>query len=213
MQRLPSLPPEIKNRCTQEGLNGEILASIPKSELEIKNRCTLALRRRSVGGTILLRCSEEWNRTRTSLPLRPLQAEPFSFAAAKNGIGRGPRCRYGRCRRNHSPLRRRRLESDAEDRRRHACCRRNYSSLTLQKLESDAEQRRLNDRSRRNYSSLTLRRLESGAYRCCGRNRCHSGGFLRRIMPPSWHPVPACTPRLCCRRAIHRCSSDGAVFT
>ena len=22
----------------------------------------------------------------------------------------------------------------------------------------------------------------------------HSGGFLLRIMPPSWHPVPACTP-------------------
>ena len=32
--------PEIKNRCTQEGVNGEILASIPKSEPEIKNRCT-----------------------------------------------------------------------------------------------------------------------------------------------------------------------------
>ena len=26
----------------------------------------------------------------------------------------------------------------------------------------------------------------------CGRDRCHSGGFLLRIMPPSWHPVPAC---------------------
>ena len=25
------------------------------------------------------------------------------------------------------------------------------------------------------------------------RDRCHSGGFLLRIMPPSWHPVPACT--------------------
>ena len=33
-----------------------------------------------------------------------------------------------------------------------------------------------------------------------GRDRCHSGGFLLRIMPPSWHPVPACAPRLCCRR-------------
>ena len=31
---------EIKNRCTQEGLNREILASILKSGLEIKNRCT-----------------------------------------------------------------------------------------------------------------------------------------------------------------------------
>ena len=43
-----------------------------------------------------------------------------------------------------------------------------------------------------------------------GRDRCHSGGFLLRIMPPSWHPVPACAPRLCCRRAI-RCSNDGAA--
>ena len=40
LQRLPSLTHEIKNHCTQEGLNGEILASILKSGLEIKNRCT-----------------------------------------------------------------------------------------------------------------------------------------------------------------------------
>ena len=32
--------PEIKNRCTQEGLNREKLASIRKSGPEIKNRCT-----------------------------------------------------------------------------------------------------------------------------------------------------------------------------
>ena len=32
--------PEIKNRCTQEGLNGEKLTSIRKFGLEIKNRCT-----------------------------------------------------------------------------------------------------------------------------------------------------------------------------
>ncbi|MDY2706983.1 MAG: hypothetical protein SOV31_04540, partial [Candidatus Cryptobacteroides sp.] len=31
--------PEIKNRCTQEGVNGENVASIPKSGPEIKNRC------------------------------------------------------------------------------------------------------------------------------------------------------------------------------
>ena len=155
--------PEIKNRCTQEGLNGEILASIPKSGLEIKNRCTLALRRRSVGGTILLRCSEEWNRTRTSLPLRPLQAAPFFFAATKIRIGRGPRRRYGRCRRNHSPLRRRKLESDADlvaataaagetisfaaaengvgrgPRCRYGRCRRNHSPLRQRRIESDAD--------------------------------------------------------------------------
>ena len=55
------------------------------------------------------------------------------------------------------------------------------------------------------YSPLRQRRIESDTYRYCGRDRCHSGGFLLRIMPPSWHPVPACSPRLCCRRAIlHR---------
>ena len=32
--------PEIKNRCTKEGVNRENLASIPKSRPEIKNRCT-----------------------------------------------------------------------------------------------------------------------------------------------------------------------------
>ena len=39
-----------------------------------------------------------------------------------------------------------------------------------------------------------LRRGEAGT-RCrrrCGRDRRHSGGFLLRAMPPSWHPVPAC---------------------
>ena len=56
-------------------------------------------------------------------------------------------------------------------------------------------------------SPLPQRRIESAADRCCGRDRCHSGGFLLRIMPPSWHPVPACTPRLRCRRAILSCSS------
>ena len=52
---------------------------------------------------------------------------------------------------------------------------------------------------------LLQRRIESAAERCCGRDRCHSGGFLLRIMPPSWHPAPACTPRLRCRRAILSC--------
>ena len=55
------------------------------------------------------------------------------------------------------------------------------------------------------FPPLPQRRIESAAERCCGRDRCHSGGFLLRIMPPSWHPVPACTPRLRCRRAILSC--------
>ena len=100
---------------------------------------------------------------RTSLPLRPLQAEPFSFAATKNGIGRrtslplrplqaklfffvaakirigrGPCCRIDRCRRNHSSLSQRKLESDAANRYRYDRSRRNNSLLPQRKLVSDA---------------------------------------------------------------------------
>ena len=56
--------------------------------------------------------------------------------------------------------------------------------------------------------SLRHRRIESDAERCCGRDRRHSGGFLLRIMPPSWHPVPACAPRPCRRWAVLRCDYD-----
>ena len=51
-EKLASIPksgPEIKNRCTQEGLNREKLASIPKSRPEIKNHCT----KEGVNGEIL----------------------------------------------------------------------------------------------------------------------------------------------------------------
>ena len=96
---------------------------------------------------------------------------------------------------------------------RSGCCRRNHSPLPQGKLVLDAENRCRYDRSRRNLSSLPLRRLESDAYRCCGRNRCHSGCFLLRIMPPSWHPVPACVRDGCCRRnhspPLHRFPSLG----
>ena len=46
----------------------------------------------------------------------------FFDAATKIGIGRGKRCRNDRSRRNHSPLRQRRIESDAEPRSRHGRC-------------------------------------------------------------------------------------------
>ena len=85
-------------------------------------------------------------------------------------------------------------------------------------------------------SSLPQRKLESGAELCRGGDCRHSGGFLLRIMPPSWHPVPACVrygilqakpfffattknrigrgPRCHydhCRRAIPHCSSENAA--
>ena len=68
-----------------------------------------------------------------------LQAKRFFFAATKIRIRRGPRCCFGRFRRNHSPLRRRRLESDAKPCCRHGRCRRNHSALRRRRLESDAE--------------------------------------------------------------------------
>ena len=46
----------------------------------------------------------------------------FFDAATKIGIGRGKCCRHGRCSRNHSSLRQRRIESDAEPRSRHGRC-------------------------------------------------------------------------------------------
>ena len=45
-------------------------------------------------------------------------------AATKIRIGGGTRCCDGRCRRNHSPSRRRRIESDAKDRSRYGRSRR-----------------------------------------------------------------------------------------
>ena len=83
--------------------------------------------------------------------------------------------------------------------------------MLQRRLVSAAERRCRYDRSRRNHFLLPQRKLESGAGRCRGRDRRHSGGFLLRIMPPSWHPVPACIPRLRCRRAILLCSNDGAA--
>ena len=70
---------------------------------------------------------------------KTLQRFPYSPHEIRN------RCNNDRNRRDKSSLRQRKLESDAEDRRRHACCRRNYSSLPLRKLESDAENRCLHD--------------------------------------------------------------------
>ena len=101
-----------------------------------------------------------------------LQAEPFSFAATKIRIGRGPRCRYGRCRRaiphcssddaasipksgleiknrctleginrqNLALIRKSGHEIKNQcSRGVVAVCRRNHSPLPLRKLESDAD--------------------------------------------------------------------------
>ena len=40
--------------------------------------------------------------------------------------------------------------------------------------------------------SLLRGKMEPESECRCGGAGCHSGGFLLRIMPPSWQPVPAC---------------------
>ena len=85
---IPKSGLEIKNRCTLEGINRQNLASIRKSEPEIKNRCTL----------------EGINR-------QNLASIPKFDPEIKNRCSRGV---VAVCRRNHSPSRRRKLESDAD---------------------------------------------------------------------------------------------------
>ena len=83
---IPKSGPEIKNRCTLEGVNGEKLTSIPKFGPEIKNHCT----QEAVNGEILasiLKSEPEIKNHFSSKSV--LQAKPFSFAATKNRIGRG----------------------------------------------------------------------------------------------------------------------------
>ena len=97
---IPKSGPEITNQCTKEGGNGENLASIRKSEPEIKNRCTL----------------EGINRQNLA-SIRKSEPE------IKNQCSRGV---VAVCRRNHSPLPLQPLQAG-------------HSSLRQRKLESDAE--------------------------------------------------------------------------
>ena len=142
----------------------------------------------AAGETILCCRNNHYRRNHSLLPQRKLESDADRCCGGDRCRSGGfvlrimppswhpvPACvRDGCCRRNHSSLPLRRLESDAERcGGRDGCSRRNHSSLPRRKkIESDAEQRRLNDRSRRNYSSLPLRRLESDAERCGGRDGC-----------------------------------------
>ena len=78
--------PEIKNRCTKEGVNREKLASILKFGLEIKNRCT----KEGVNGEKLasiLKSGAEIQNHYSSKSV--LHAEPFFSASTKIRTGRG----------------------------------------------------------------------------------------------------------------------------
>ena len=82
---IPKSGPEIKNRCTKDGVNRQNPASIPKSEPEIKNQCTQLVifstrlqeesRRRYFAWTRV----RQWRRKRVQM--RPEAAFPYVFAA------------------------------------------------------------------------------------------------------------------------------------
>ncbi|MDY2707586.1 MAG: hypothetical protein SOV31_07645 [Candidatus Cryptobacteroides sp.] len=104
--------PEIKNRCTKEGGNGENLASIRKSEPEIKNQCTKeGVNRQNLasipksGLEIKNRCTLEGINRQNLASIRKSEPE------IKNRCSRGV---VSVCRRNQSPLPLRKLESDAD---------------------------------------------------------------------------------------------------
>ena len=109
LQRLPNSPPEIKNRCSDRAKTRAIPASIRKSGPEIKNRCTkdginrqnLASIRKS-GPEIRNRCTKEGVNGEKLASIR------------KSGPEIKNRCSNDRNRRNHSSLRQRRIESDAD---------------------------------------------------------------------------------------------------
>ena len=116
---------EIKNRCTQEGLNGGKLTSIPKSGLEFKNQCTQEAGSEEILASILKFGLEIKNRcTKEGVNGEKLTSIPKFGPEIKNHFSSKSVLQAG-----HSSLRQRRLEPDAEDRRRHAYCRRNHSSL------------------------------------------------------------------------------------
>ena len=85
------------------------------------------------------------------------------------------------CRRNHSSLRQRKLESDAEDRCSHGSYRQNHSSLQLRKLESDAEDRCRYEISRRNHSPLHRFASLALKSRIDARKRVKTGKSLQRF--------------------------------
>ena len=110
---IPKSGPEIKNRCTLEGVNGEILASIRKSGPEIENRCT----KEGVNRQILASIRKSSPEIKNRCTLEGVNGEILA-SIRKSGPEIKNRCRSGVattvCRRNHSSLQRRRLESDAE---------------------------------------------------------------------------------------------------
>ena len=87
---IPKFGPEIKNRCTKEGENGENRASILKSEPEIKNRCTQEGLNREKLAVILKSGLEIKNRcTPRAKSREKFAAIPNSDSRIKNRCSKG----------------------------------------------------------------------------------------------------------------------------
>ena len=108
---IPKFGPEIKNRCTKEGVNGEKLASIRKSGPEIKNRCT----KEDLNGEKLTSIPKSGPEIKNRCTLEGVNGEILA-SIPKSGLEIKNRCRPGLRRRNHFPLQQRKLESGAADR-------------------------------------------------------------------------------------------------
>ncbi|MDY2707368.1 MAG: hypothetical protein SOV31_06520 [Candidatus Cryptobacteroides sp.] len=109
---IPKSGPEIKNRCSLWDVLEGFLASIPKSGLEIKNRCSLWAVLEGFFASIPKFGPEIKNRcTQQCINGENLASIRKSGLEIKNRCSRGV---VAFCRRNHSPSRRRKLESDAD---------------------------------------------------------------------------------------------------
>ena len=106
------------------------------------------------------------------------------------------------------------LESDAKGRCRYGCCRRNHSSLPLRKLESDTGHRSRNDRCRR----AILHRHDdyAASIRKSGpeiRNQCTQEGLngknLHRFASSGLKSRIDARKRVLTRKSLHRFSSLG----
>ena len=103
--------PGLKNRC--RGWN-QMPKALQRGEAGTRCRRRCGRDRRHSGGFLLRAMPPSWHPVPACVRYGILQAKPFSLAAAKNRIGSGPRCRNGFCRRNHSLLPQRKLESDTD---------------------------------------------------------------------------------------------------
>ena len=88
--------PGLKNRC--RGWN-QMLKALRRGEAGTRCRRRYSGDRYHSGGFLLRIMPPSWHPVPACVRYGILQAKPFSLAAAKNRIGRGPRCRYGHCRR------------------------------------------------------------------------------------------------------------------